>query len=122
MQKQNSDNEVKQAQLAGETEVERQRATLIEAKAENDLKLASVDGEAAGLRLAQQALTFFNGLGVMSLDTDARIELLKFFEQQRAAIEQTDALAKGNAHIFLTPEALNLKLQAMSGKAKEARS
>merc|ERR1711879_749774 len=42
------------------------------------------------------------------------------FEQQRAAIEQTDALAKGNAHIFLTPEAMTLKFPAMSGKAKEA--
>jgi len=122
MQKQNSENEVQQAQLAGETEVERQRATLIEAKAENDLKLASVDGEAAGLRLAQQALTFFNGLGATALDMDARIELLKFFEQQRATIEQTDALAKGNAHLFITPEAMNLKLQAMSAKAKEASS
>merc|ERR1712060_673197 len=70
MQKQNSENEVQQAQLAGETEVERQRATLIKAKAENDLKLASVDGEAAGLRLAQQALAFLNGLGVTALDTD----------------------------------------------------
>merc|ERR1712187_382886 len=98
MQKQSSENEVQQAQLAGETEVESQRATLIKAKAENDLKLAAVDGEAAGLRLAQQALTFFNGLGATALDMDARIELLKFFEQQRAAIERTDALAKGNAH------------------------
>merc|ERR1712113_798978 len=117
-----SENEVQQAQLAGETEVESQRATLIKAKAENDLKLASVDGEAAGLRLAQQALAFLNGLGVTALDTDARIELLKFFEQQRATIEQTDALAKGSAHLFLTPETLNLKLQAMGGKAKKATS
>merc|ERR1712113_1216030 len=119
MQKQSSENEVQQAQLAGETEVESQRATLIKAKAENDLKLAAVDGEAAGLRLAQQALTFFNGLGATALDMDARIELLKFFEQQRATIEQTDALAKGSAHLFLTPEAMNLKLQAMSAKAKK---
>merc|ERR1719262_2053276 len=62
MQKQQSENEVREAQLAGETEVERHRADLIKVKAENDLKVASVDGEAAGLRLAQHAAAFFTGL------------------------------------------------------------
>jgi hypothetical protein len=111
MQKQNSENEVRQAQLSGEIEMEKQRANLMNAKSENDLKLASVEGEAAGQKLAQQAMTFFNSLSGAVSEPDARIDLLKFFEQQRALIEQTRALAQGSAHLFLTPEAMNLKLQ-----------
>ena len=41
-----------------------------------------------------------------------RLQLLRFFSQQQTLVEQTRHLASGNASLFLTPDNMQLKLQA----------
>merc|ERR1712070_594337 len=112
MQKQQSDNEVQREKVVGEIEVEKQKTDLVQAKCDNDRKRAIIDGEADGLRLAKSASTFLSILSDTLPDGDARLQLYRFFEEQRESTKRTEHISSGNANLILTPQDINLKVHA----------
>merc|ERR1712061_985943 len=100
MQQQQSQNDVLKEKMAGDIAIEKQRAELIKTKGDNDRLQAYAEGEANGLTLAKSAATFISVLGEVLPDDDARSALLKFVEEQRAQIQQTEHLATGKANLF----------------------
>jgi len=110
MQQQQSQNDVLKEKMSGDIAIEKQRAELIKTKGDNDRLQAYAEGEANGLTLAKSASTFISVLGEVLPDDDARIALLKFVEEQRAQIQQTEHLSTGKANLFLTPQDMKLKL------------
>jgi len=111
LQKQASENEIAEAKLAAEIDLEKRRVELIGAQANNEKKRATMEGEAKGLRLANNALAFFDLLNTSISDVESRLQLFRFFEEHRAAVDRTHELASGNATLFLTPQDMHLKLQ-----------
>merc|ERR1719478_518457 len=110
MQKQQSDNEVQREKMAGEIEVEKQKADLVQAQCDNDRMRAIIEGEADGLRLAKSASTFFSVLSDTLPDEDARLQLYRFFEEQHESTKRTEHISSGNANLILTPQDVNLKV------------
>merc|ERR1711988_1786894 len=89
MQQQKSENEVEREKMGALIEIEKQRAGLIKEKTANEKAQAAVDGEADGTRLAQSTLAFMQQLETSVEDEQARIKLLKFFAEQKTAIENS---------------------------------
>jgi regulator of protease activity HflC (stomatin/prohibitin superfamily) len=110
MQKQQSDNEVQREKMAGEIEVEKQKTDLVQARCDNDRVRAIIEGEAAGLRLAKSADTFLSVLSDTLPDQDARVQLYRFFEEQREFTKRSEHISSGNANLILTPQDVNLKV------------
>merc|ERR1719152_611656 len=80
MQKQQSDNDVQREQMSGEIEVEKQKTALIQVRCDNDRMRAIIEGEADGLQIAKSASTFIATLAEEVPDTDARLQLFRFFQ------------------------------------------
>lgn len=117
LEKQRSETEVEQERMTSQIEIEKQRKALVEARTANDKLQASVEGEAEGTRLAQSAKAFLAVLDdAIPKDSGAttRLDLLRFFSEQRTLTQQTEHLAQGTATLFLTPQDVNLKLQVPS--------
>jgi len=112
MQKQQSDNEVQRERVAGEIEVEKQRTALVQAQCDNDRMRAIIEGEADGLRLAKSASTFLSVLSDTLPAEEARLELYRFFEDQRESTKRVSHISSGNAQLILTPQDVNLKVHA----------
>jgi len=112
MQKQQSDNEVQRERVAGEIEVEKQKTDLVQARCDNDRMRAIIEGEADGLRLAKSASTFFSVLSETLPDEEARLQLYRFFEEQRESTKRTEHISGGKANLILTPQDINLKVHA----------
>merc|ERR1711988_1260305 len=110
MQKQQSDNDVQREQMSGEIEVEKQRTALIQARCDNDRMRAIIEGEADGLRLAKSTSTFFSSSSEEVPDMESRLQLFRFFQDQRETTKRTDHLASGNAQLFVAPQDVNLKV------------
>merc|ERR1712036_203542 len=110
MQKQQSDNDVLREQISGEIEVEKQRTALIQARRDNDRMRAIIEGEADGLRLAKSTSTFFSTVSEEVPDANSRLELFRFFQDQRETTKRTEHLASGNAQLFVAPQDVNLKV------------
>jgi len=110
MQKQQSDNEVQREKVSGEIEVEKQKTDLVQARCDNDRKRAIIEGEADGLRLAKSASTFFSVLSETLPESDARLQLYRFFEEQRECTKRAEHISSGNANLILTPQDINLKV------------
>jgi len=110
MQKQQSDNEVQREKISGEIEVEKQKTDLVQARCDNDRMAAVIEGEADGLRLAKSASTFLSVLSHDLPDADARLQLYRFFEEQRESTKRTKHISSGNASLILTPQDVNLKV------------
>merc|ERR1711881_191908 len=91
-------------------EVENQKAALVRAQCDNERMRAIIEGEADGLRLAKSASTFFSVLTETLPDDDARLQLYRFFEEQRESTKRTQHISSGNAHLILTPQDVNLKV------------
>merc|ERR1719183_2664682 len=110
MQKQQSDNEVQREKVSGEIEVEKQKTDLVQARCDNDRVRAIIEGEADGLRLAKSADTFLSVLSDTLPDQDARLQLYRFFEEQREFTTRAEHISSGNANLILTPQDINLKV------------
>merc|ERR1711924_475594 len=89
MQQTKSEVEVEKEKMAALIEIEKQRAGLIKEKTANEKLEASVAGEAEGTRLAQSTLAFMEQLGASVEDEEARVALLKFFAEQKTAVEHS---------------------------------
>merc|ERR1712176_123075 len=111
MQKEESDSEVQKAKMTASINIERQRSELINIQMDNERVQAIMAGEGKGLRLARSANSFFEVLNVSLPNSSERLELLRFFEEQRARVETAAHIASGNATLFLTPQDMQLKLQ-----------
>merc|ERR1711918_152481 len=89
MQQQKSENEVEKEKMAALIEIERQRADLIKEKTANEKLQSHNDGEAEATRLAQSTLAFLEQLNTSVDGEESRLELLKFFAEQKTAVEHS---------------------------------
>merc|ERR1719310_1525307 len=89
MQQQKSENEVEKEKMVALIEIERQRADLIKEKTANEKLQSQNDGEAEGTRLAQSTLAFLEQLNTSVSSEESRLELLKFFAEQKTAVEHS---------------------------------
>jgi hypothetical protein len=110
MQKQQSDNDVLGEQMIGEIKVEKQKTALIQARSDNELMRAAIEGEADGLRLAQRTATFVANLSAAIPEKKARLDLFRFFQDQQETTKRTEHLAAGKAQLFVAPQDVNLKV------------
>ena len=110
MQKQQSDNDVQREKMNGEINSEKQNTALIEVRSANDRMRSVIDGEADGLRLSKAVSTFFETLAQDIPEADARLQLFRFFQEQRESTKRTEHLSSGSAHLFVTPQDMKLKL------------
>lgn len=111
MQHQESENDVAKAKMDGDIEIETQRAKLIEVQSDNARKQAEMEGKAEGMRLGNNAQSFFDLVNTSVTNASAKLELFKFFQEQQTAITRMQSLASGNATLFLTPDDIQLKMQ-----------
>merc|ERR1711990_900900 len=86
---QQSSNAIEKEKLTALIEIERQRADLIKEKTANDKLQAQHDGMAEGTRLAQSTLAFLEQLSTSVGGEESRLELLKFFAEQKTAVEHS---------------------------------
>merc|ERR1712054_729465 len=66
-----------------------QRADLIKEKTANEKLVRAADGEAEGTRLAQSTHAFMEQLSTSVAGEEARVALLKFFAEQKTAVEHS---------------------------------
>jgi len=74
-----------------------------------------MQGEATGLELVRGAATFIGGLNDSVPTADVRVGLYKLHEELKSRNADTSNLASGSAHLFLTPQDLNLRLDTRGG-------
>lgn len=110
MQKQQSENDVQREKMSGDIEVEKQKTALVQAQCDNDRVRAIIEGEADGLKMAKSASTFLSVLAETLPNDEARLQLFRFFQDQRESTRRAAHLSSGNTSLFLTPEDMNLKL------------
>ena len=89
MQVQRSATEVEKEKMDSMIAIEKQRAGWIKEKTANDKALLAADGEAEGQRLAQSTLVFMEQLNRTIASEEARVALLRFFAEQKTAIEHS---------------------------------
>ncbi|CAE7455122.1 Klc2 [Symbiodinium natans] len=104
LKKQESENQVERERMLAQIELEHQRTKLIEVRAENEHKNASIAGQSQGVQLAEQVRTFLATLNDTVPEVERRLALFKLFEDNRAMIENTH-------RVFVTPEQMKLRLQ-----------
>ena len=89
MQVQRSATEVEKEKMDSMIAIEKQRAGWIKEKTANDKALLAADGEAEGQRLAQSTLVFMEQLNRTIGSEEARVALLRFFAEQKTAVEHS---------------------------------
>ena len=99
MQKQRSENEVEMEKVSAQIEIEKQRAGLIKEQTANEKLQASVAGEAEGMRLAQSTMAFMKMLAPAVESADERVALLKFFIEQKTAVQQSQQRYANNPNL-----------------------
>jgi hypothetical protein len=107
---QESENDVRAAALTANITLERQRTDFITAQAENHRLQSQMHGEAEGMQLVRSANAFIGGLSESVPEAASRVELYRLHEELRSRNTDTGNLAAGSAHLFLTPQDLNLRL------------
>merc|ERR1719183_801632 len=115
LQVQNSENDVLAAKLAADIQMEKGKTELIESQAKNQQLQAKMEGESGGMKRAQSAKAFIDGLNQSLPNVSKRVELYELHEKLESSLANTKHLASGKAHLFLTPEDLKLKLQMGTG-------
>jgi regulator of protease activity HflC (stomatin/prohibitin superfamily) len=111
---QRSENDVNAAALTADITLERQRTDLIKTRAENERLQAQMHGEATGMEIMKGAATFIGGLNESVPDVESRVELYKLQKELEGRNKDTLNLASGTAHLFLSPQDLNLRLDTRS--------
>jgi len=103
LQKQESENEVRLRQIAGETEVEQSKERLIGLQRENERNRAMATGEAEAARVA----SFLSGLGDIISSTD-KIAIYNLLRKG----EVLHDLSQGTAQLYFTPADVNLSIES----------
>merc|ERR1711972_792292 len=112
-----SQNEVRSAKLKADIELERQRTELIRTQSENAHLQAEMEGQAEGTKLVERVATFIDGLNTSLPDVTSRIDLYRLHEVTKGRNTDTRNLANGTAHLFLTPQDLDLRLNMDSSSS-----
>merc|ERR1712232_942440 len=107
------------AALENDIKLERQRTELIRTKAENERLQAEMKGEAVGLEMARGASTFIEGLNESVPSVDRRVELYRLHQELDGRNVDTQNLASGKAHLFVTPSDLKLRLDTTGASGSE---
>merc|ERR1712070_788148 len=115
LQAQESENDVLAAKLAADIQMERQRTQLIETQSKNQQLQAQMQGESGGMKRAQGAKAFIDGLSASVPNVSKRVELYELHEHLESSRANTYNLASGKATLFLTPQDLKLKLNMGTG-------
>lgn len=110
LQMQESENDVLAAKLAADIQMEKQRTELIETQSRNQQLQAQMQGESGGMKRAQGAKAFIDGLSASVPNVSKRVELYELHEHLESSRANTYNLASGKANLFLTPQDLKLKL------------
>lgn len=103
LQKQESENEVRLRQMAGDTEVEEAKKRLLELQRENELNEATAIGDAEARRIG----AFLAGLGDL-LSIEDKIAAFNLLRKG----EVLNALSQGSAHLYFTPADVNLSIES----------
>merc|ERR1711953_925995 len=111
-----SRNMVEKTKLEAKIQLEKSRMQLIKTETENEGLKAKMTGEAAGMQLVQRAAIFLEGLNTTLPDVESRVGLYKLHKELESRNQDTQNLASGSAHLFLTPKDINLRVDASGGK------
>ena len=103
LQKQESENEVKLKQLAGDIESEQLKGQLLAIQREHSRLEALIDGEAEALRVQ----AFFDGVGEQVAIAD-KIALFNTLRKQ----DVIEVLSRGTAQLYFTPSDIDLSIEA----------
>ncbi len=103
LQKQESENEVRLKQLAGQIESEEMKQQLLTLQREHTRLEALMHGEAEALRVQ----AFFDGLGA-DLTTEEKIALFNTLRKQ----DMLGVLSRGTAQLYFTPSDVDLSIEA----------
>jgi regulator of protease activity HflC (stomatin/prohibitin superfamily) len=114
---QQSENEVRAAAMTANITLERSRTEFIRTQAENHRMQSQMQGEAEGMKLVRSANAFIGGLSESLPSVSSRVGLYRLHEEIRGRNADTENLASGSAHLFLTPQDLNLRLDTSSAGA-----
>ncbi len=104
LQKQESENEVRLRQIAGEIEAEQSREQLLELRRQHQRTEALASGEAE----AERVRAFFDGLGDMPAEVKSAI-----YNTLRKN-DALEALSTGDAQLYFTPSDVNLSIESGS--------
>ena len=107
LQKQQSENEVMLNKVKGDYDVESQKGELLKIQLENAVKEARILGESEAMKVK----AFLDSLE-SSLSEHERIEIFKLLKK----VDYIDKLGKSNANMFFTPNDVDLRIEAKSGK------
>lgn len=110
LQKQRSENEVRQEKLSADINLESNRTLLIETEALNAKLLAETRGATDGGGVATSIASFIDGLNTSLPDIAKRMELYRLHESHEASKRDTQQLASGNASLFISPKEMALRL------------
>merc|ERR1711896_84740 len=80
LQMQESENDVLAAKLAADIQMEKQRTELIETQSKNQQLQAQMQGESGGMKRAESAKAFINGLNSSVPNMTKRVELYELHE------------------------------------------
>jgi regulator of protease activity HflC (stomatin/prohibitin superfamily) len=103
LQKQESENEVKLKQLAGDIESEQLKGQLLAIQREHSRLEALIDGEAEALRVQ----AFFDGVGEQ-VDIADKIALFNTLRKQ----DVIEVLSRGTAQLYFTPSDVDLSIES----------
>merc|ERR1712187_376062 len=109
---QESENEVNAAAMRANIQLGQQRTELIRTQSENERLQLEMKGESDGMQRVRSANAFIGGLNASVPQVDSRVELYKMHEQLNSRNMDTHNLASGSAHLFVTPQDLDLRLYA----------
>jgi len=114
---QQSENDVKAAELSADIQLENQRTELIRTQSENERLRSQMKGEATGMEMVRGAASFIDGLNESVPSVETRVELYQMHEEMKGRNQDTLNLASGKASLFLTPSDLKLRLDTRSETA-----
>jgi len=110
LQRQNSDNEVRQESLTAEIALENNRTLFIETEALNRRLLAESRGAVDGGGVSRSIASFFEGLNATLPNSTAQMELYRLHIAMNASAVDTKNLAGGSADLYVAPKDMTLKL------------
>jgi len=103
LQQQESENEVQLHQIEGDIAEERARKVLLDVQADNAAARSAMDG----LAEAERVKVFLGALAESVPDMGERMELWRVLRHKEAL----DAVATGGAHLYYTPNDVNLSIR-----------
>lgn len=113
LQRQKSENDVKEAKLLADIELEKERTKLINTTSLNDKLVAQKEGEAEGVKLAMSASSFMDSLENSLPDAEQRLSLYKMHKKLENKNERTKFVSSGKATtLFLSADDIGFNMNS----------